>query len=532
MRKAVRPATRRAVSAPVSIPAPVKGWMTSESLASMKPDSAVLLDNWYPETDSVRPRGGSALFASGLGPAPVETLMTFRGGDTERVFAACGPSIFDVSTGAPATIPITGFRSARWQHLNFPVSGGPQLLAFNGIDVPLRFDGTTWGPLIFTLAPVGGIGPSAPFDATQLIGACAYADRLFLIAKGGTTIYYPLLPDSFGGDLGTLAVGGDLARGGALIAISRWTHDAGQGPQDTLVAVSDQGEVVVYQGTNPSNTATWAQIGKFDIAAAVGRRGLVKLGGDLGILTMDGLQPMSKVMTLDRSLDDKVALSANIRSAIKDATARYGSLFGWQVHAHREKGYLLINVPKAQNTVADQLVMNIATGAWSRFTGLNAVCWASFGGKLLFGAANGRVIQADTGFGDLGQPTAYPLISAFTAIKGRGSLKQSKLMRAVIMSNVPVSLAVGVCTDYVLALPGAAPNAQDSGAARWDSARWNVSRWGSAQFGAPQQAWAAAPGIGNAFAPAAYLTLDGTTPAGADIRLVAFDLLLEVGGLL
>lgn len=533
MRQALRKMTRARVSEPVSIPAPVKGWMTADSLAQMKPDAAVLLDNWFCEADSVRPRRGSALFSSGLGPAPVESLMVFRGGTTEFAFAACGTSIFDISSGTPVSISITGFRSARWQALNFPVSGGPQLLAFNGVDVPLRFDGTTWSPVVFTLGAVGGVGPSSPFDATQITAACSYSDRLFLLTQGSTTVYYPLLPDSFGGDLGTLAVGGELARGGALVAIGRWTHDAGQGPQDTLVVVSDQGEVVVYQGTNPSQSASWQLIGKFDIAPPVGgQRCLVKIGADLGVLTQDGLQPLSKILTLDRSLADRAALTANIRTAIKDATARYGPLFGWQVHAHRERGILLINAPMAQNTVASQFVMNIATGAWSRFTGLNAICWASFQGNLLFGAANGRVVQADTGFGDLGQPTIYPLISAFTAIKGRGSLKQAKLMRAVVMANIPVSLAVGVCTDYVLALPGSQPNPQDGGAARWNTALWNVSRWGSAQFGAPVQSWAAAQGLGNAFAPAAYLALDATTPATADIRLVAFDLILEQGSLL
>lgn len=539
MRRPARSAQRGAVAAPGSMPAPVKGWMTADNLADMKPGTAVLLDNWFPESDSVRPRRGSAPYATGLGPRPVEALFSFNDGTTKRLFSACGPSIFDVTPDAttgvvtPTSIPITGFRSARWQALNFVVSGGPQLLLFNGVDVPLRFDGTTWSPLIFTRAPVGGVGPASPFDATVLVGAASYAGRLFLFARDQTAIYYPPV-DSFQGQLGVLQVGGELNRGGNLATVSRWTHDAGQGPQDTLVAISDQGEVVVYQGTNPSDGASWSLVGKYDIAPALGRRGAVKLGGDLGIVTSDGVQAMSKVLTLDRADDDNAgALTSKIRNAFKPDAEMYGSLFGWQAHVHRERGMLIVNVPLAEGTgLARQYVMNVQTGAWTRFTGLNAICWHTFNGKLFFGSANGAVVQADIGFGDLGQPTIYPLIGAFTAVKGRGSIKQAKLMRPVLMTNVPVTLKVGVAVDYVLALPGGAPNPQDLGAARWDSARWNASRWASAQFGAPQQGWAAALGVGTAFAPAALMTLDGTTPAGADIRLTAFDLLLEGGGLL
>lgn len=510
--------------------------MTAQALADMPAGSAVLLDNWFCEADSVRPRRGSVLHASGLGAAPVETLMAFEAAGQKRLFAACGPSILDVTpdaqTGKVEPIPVLGnCASARWQHLVFTVTGGPQLLAFNGAGAPIRFDGAEWSTLAFTLAPVGGTGPDAPFNASGLVGACSYADRLFLIEKDSTTVYYPPV-DSFQGSLGRLQVGGDFARGGSIAAIGRWTHDAGQGLQDMLVVVSDQGELVAYQGTNPSNPDAWSHAGRFDIAKPVGRRCLVKLGADLGVLTQDGLQPLSKIMTLDRAVADKAALTANIRTAIRDATTRFGGNFGWQVHAHRERSMLLVNVPRAVGTVSDQYVMNIATGAWSRFTGLPALCWASFDGALFFGALNGRVVRTDTGYGDLGKPTAYPLVSAFTAIKGRGSLKQAKMMRAVVMANVPVSLAVGVCTDYVLALPGATPNPQGDDAARWDQARWDISRWASAQFGAPQQAWAAAVGIGNAFAPAAHMTLDAATPAAADIKLVSFDLLLEGGGLL
>lgn len=532
MRQARNAAKRGAVAKPVPLPAPVKGWATADALVNMKAAQAVLLDNWFPEGDSVRPRRGSVVYASGLGNRPVEALFSFVSGSVQRMFAACGSQIYDITDPANPQVAYSGLKSARWRALRFVTSGGPQLILVNGLDAPLRFNGTAWSKLVFTFGGVtsgGTAGTAVPFDGSRFMAACGYNSRLYFISD--TAMYY-CPADSFQGDLGVLQVGSELANGGTLTNLARWTHDSGNGPQSWIVALSSEGEAVVYQGTNPSNAASWSLMGKYDLAPVLGSRATVSVGGDLGVLTRDGLLAMTKVVQLDRSQDDNAAaLTSSLRPTIKQDGETYKDLYGWQTHIHRERGMLIVNVPIAENTgLSRQYVMNVQTGAWTRFNGLNAVVWHSFNGDLYFGAANGRVIQADVGFGDLGKPTIYPLIAAFTAISGRGMIKQASLIRPVVMSNIPITLQVGVATDYVLALPGTAPNAQDLGAARWNSARFNASRWTSSQFGAPQQAWANAQGVGMAFAPACLLTLDASTPPSADIRLIGFDLMLQPGG--
>jgi hypothetical protein len=59
----------------------------------------------------------------------------------------------------------------------------------------------------------------------------------------------------------------------------------------TLVFVTDQGEVMVYRGTDPSSASTWALIGIWIVGAPIGNRCLMKYGGDLLVLTLDGLDP-------------------------------------------------------------------------------------------------------------------------------------------------------------------------------------------------------------------------------------------------
>lgn len=97
-----RPARQRAsFAAPKSgvyrQPAPVKGWIASENIVGMPPDSAFQLDNWFPETNSIKLRPGYAVHNLVLGGAPIDTIMVYQAGTTLALFAATGSAIYDVS---------------------------------------------------------------------------------------------------------------------------------------------------------------------------------------------------------------------------------------------------------------------------------------------------------------------------------------------------------------------------------------------------------------------------------------------------
>lgn len=525
MRQALRKnGARAAVDRPVAIPSPIKGWMPSTPLPELPPEGAVLSDNWWPDTNCMRPRGGSREYVTSLS-GTVETLMTYRSGDVSKLFAAAGPVISDVSDPTSITSGIVGLRSARFQWLNFATAGGPSLIALNGVDLPCRYNGSAWSQLAFTF-----LEPTTAVDPSLFAAVTEYNRRLFFAAQGSTTLYY-LPAATFQGELSTLDVGTTWPQGGYVAAIGNWTHDSGQGLDDYFVVVSSEGDVTVYAGTNPSDASNWSRVGTYQIARPIGRRCLERIGGDLLILTVDGIQPMSRILTQDRAVLKKGSLTANIRNAIQDATARYGNQIGWGLYTDRDRAWFLVNVAKG-GPLAEQFAMNIGTGAWTRFTGWNATCFAPYNGRLFYGAANGRVIEVDTGFGDCGAPTFYPLVGGFTELGNVGRQKQAQMMRALITANVDISVSLGVCVDYVIALPGSNTAAEDQGAARWDYARWDIGRWASSRFGSPHQDWALAEGIGEAFAPAIAMTLDANTSDTADIRLIEFKLLASGGGLM
>lgn len=128
----------------ISLPAPVGGLNARESLATMPPNDAVILENFFPGTTSVDLRGGYEKWSTGY-PAAVESLMTYNGPTTSKLFSASGTAIYDATTkGAVGAAAVSGLSNARWQHANMGTPGGQFLVCVNGADSPQAFTGTAW----------------------------------------------------------------------------------------------------------------------------------------------------------------------------------------------------------------------------------------------------------------------------------------------------------------------------------------------------------------------------------------------------
>ena len=74
----------------------------------------------------------------------IETLMNYSSPTVQKLFAVVNGSIYDCSTN-PATLSYAGsFSNDRFQHINFSTAGGNFLVAVNGADPAILFDGTRW----------------------------------------------------------------------------------------------------------------------------------------------------------------------------------------------------------------------------------------------------------------------------------------------------------------------------------------------------------------------------------------------------
>ena len=57
----------------------------------------------------------------------------------------------------------------------------------------------------------------------------------------------------------------------------------------------------------------------------------------------------------------------------------------------------MFNIPELAGEVSHQHIRNTITGAWCRFTGMNALHWATFGRRIFFGEAGGHRVRRQHG---------------------------------------------------------------------------------------------------------------------------------------
>lgn len=456
---------RQTLASGASVPAPVGGWDAVSPLASMDAKRAVVLDNWFPQPGYIEPRRGDAEHATGMGTDPVETLMVYNALSEadSKLFAVTGGEIWDATAADDATT--TGedtLTNDRWQYVNFTTSGGKFLWCCNGADAARHFNGSAWAEPSIT-----GISSS------DIINVNVHKKRLWFVISDSTTAAY-LPVNSIAGAATTFELGNVFSKGGFLMAMGTWTRDGGDGSDDLAVFISSEGEAAVYQGIDPDDADTWQLIGVFELGAPIGRRCFKKVGGDLALVNIDGVLPLSKALGTDRGAAASVAITANINNAINKATTQWRGNFGWELTSYAKGTRAILNVPLTEGSLQHQYVMNTLTGAWCRFKGQNANCWAVFRGGLYYGGNNGKVYQADTGGSDHGNPINMEGQCAYNYFKTPGQLKNFLMLQPLLTTDSNSRPALGISTDFRDNAELGTPTAAETASALWDEAVWDV----------------------------------------------------------
>lgn len=529
----------------VQFPIPVKGWNTEQALAEMEPGFAPVFDNWYPDPDGIRPRFGSVSHATGL-VNDVNSLMSYISGSSRKLFGAAGADIYDVtSSGAVGAAVFTTATSDKWQSVNFATSGGQFLIACNGADHPINYNGSAFASTPAITGVTGG--------ASTLVNVFSSQSRLFFCQLNSASVWY-LSASSIGGGATELPLGALLTRGGAIIAGLTWSTDSGAGMDDRTAFVSSEGEVLLFQGTDPSSTSTWSLKGRYTIGKPLGYRCLAKFGGDIAILTQDGLISLGASMNLDRTALQQAALTRNIRKAYADAVDGNASTFGWQTVGYPGGQMVIVNVPSVSTNVAQQYVMNTLNGAWTRYKGMNALSWIEHDGAVYFGKADGEVWQAETGSLDGSSPIQLFAISAFTGLDDPSALKTAATVRMVWRGSRSVPIYLAIATDYNLDPTFEAYEATFSDGAyfTWDVSDWDDTAWPpETEVGASSDSlfwnvgnwneryWAGGSeinnqvysvyGSGQALSVAFRYDMEGSTARDPVTKIFRFDLTYEAG---
>lgn len=503
----IRPTRQGAGTARVvSIPPPVRGLNARDALASMDAADAITLDNWFPRGNDVMLRRGHQSHVTGL-PNNVESLMQYSSGSANKLFAASVAGIYDVTTpGVVGAAAVSGLTNARWQHVMKTTSGGTFLLCCNGADAMRSYNGSTWStPIINSVS------------SSSIIGLTSHKERLWMIQKDSATAWY-LATKAISGNATAFPLGAVFRMGGKVKAIIPLSQDAGSGPDDFLAFVSDKGEVAIYQGTDPNTVSEWALIGVFRVGAPIGDRAFLRVGGDAGVITDDGVISLLQAINVDRAAANIATITDRIRELFSTYARAYQGNFGWQAISYPAGNWGLINVPISA-TQSVQLVMNTITGAWCRFTGQNAFSWSMLGNEIYFGGST-EVFRADVGGTDNGANIEADMKSAFQYFKDRGGLKRFLQLRPTFLSNGAPRPRVTLDVDFGNREPTGAPTFTAFGAL-WNTAIWDVDVWAADSEQVTQQ-WINVHSLGRCAAVRMKMASQGGTMA-----VSAFDVLME-----
>ena len=515
---------KRQTSGTVTVTAPIGGWNAVNQLAAMSPNEAVIIDNWFCLPTELQSRKGYTLWSSGIA-GDIESFITYDGQDgVSRVFAVADDagdcSVWNVTAQTPTapTEVVTGLTNARWYFGQVSTSGGTFTLAVNGEDYMLLYNGTTWQQVTGVSTPYAITG----VDTRLLVGVLVHHRRAWFVQKDSMKCWY-LATDAIAGAATSFDFAPLFINGGSIAKIETWTLDAGNGMDDYFVVITTVGEIAVYSGTNPASADTWSLNGVYYGGSPVGRNCTIKYGGDVLLLNKDGLVPLSQWLMSSR-VNVKTSITNKIQKRITDATVAYAANYGWQVVLSPPNNMLFINVP-VSSTQFDQYVMNTISGSWSRFTGVNATCWAFVNNVMYFGQG-GKVFRFWNGQDDDGEVINTDLLPAFSAFGSQSQIKRWTMARVSMGYDSRFAFSGQMSMDFdLLTQPPQPYNILETSAGNWDEGIWDTATWGGSIT--PFARWQMATGMGH------YGTFRiKTSSKTSDIRYYATDYVFEGGGIL
>ena len=456
---------RRKVAATQFVPAPTLGWVATNNIALGKPGTANILENFFPKPDTVELRGGWAQHSDTTETVPVNTLMAWHGPSSSKLFGVSNDTIYDVTSSTASATSITTLTSSKCKYVNFTTSGGHFLFVVNGADTAKHYNGSAWAT------------PSITGETSDSFSNVnVYKQRLFFIVKNSLQFAY-LPVQSIAGAATTYELGDLFTMGGHLVAMGTLSIDGGVGPDDHAVFITSNGQVALFQGSNPSDANDWSLVGVFTMARPLGDRCMLQVGGDLYINTEIGVLPLSQALKVDSAALASVVVTRNIAPEINLAASRYKSNFGWQIIGYPKGTMAIINVPISEGVKQEQFVMNSQTGAWCKFTNQNAACWEVMDGDLYFGGNDGKVYQADSAASDGGASISGDMQTAYDPFGNAAQLKAWKQIRPIIYAQGSVAPQVGLNVDFVSSNPTGTISQASSNNAQWGTMVWGSFTW-------------------------------------------------------
>lgn len=531
----------------VTVAAPILGDDTVSPATQIPKGRSILSYNMIGAEYGLRSRLGWREWVTGL-DGPTRSGLPFFGSTSaqNRLFVTTESGIWDCSssTTSPSRVVdfgTTGPDAGVGVSAAFTDANGDHWLLYtdeaNGY-YTYKSSTSTWTHITAGSGPgqmEEKTGVSVSLDPSKLVFVLPWKNRLWFVERDTQRGWYlPLQQITGGGADGAVPFyfGSRFMAGGDLRCLASWTWDGGSGMDDRLVAISGGGDVLIYEGTDPSSVDTFALKGVWQVGAVpVGRDLTTKNGGDLLIMSSIGIRPVSTLSVGADVLDRSQYSTAQIANLFNQLQAATANLRGWSMRIHPQDAALMVLIPVAADQPSRQLVMSLSTKGWHRYRDLPIGSWAeSWNGLMYFGTQDGRVCIND-GYLDgvtLADPDAFdPIDCSLVTAYGNGGTplqKQIQEIRIKIMSqggSIPVNAEARYDFDISEAAdPEAGVVAASTSV--WDEGLWDSAIWSGDYV--PQTTTFGAFGMGSDIALAIRLQ------ATSRMTLVGMDVVFEVLG--
>ena len=359
------------------------------------------------------------------------------------------------------------------------VAGNHYLLVCDEANGYYIYDGTNWAQGAWQ----GGGGSNPPVE--EMAAIMEHNGRIWMVQRNSATAWYLPVLEFDSTDPSPVNVGSRFISGGHLVQIASWTVDAGDGMNDKLVMISAAGDVLVWNG-DPGFIPFVAE-GRWQVGTVPeGRRVMSHHGGDILILTTNGVVRLSEVLAGLIVQDSQKYVTDNISAFVRDEMQHSVDEYGWSIDKTTRDGIMMISVPRTALEASKppvQFVMDITTGAWAVFRGLDVRCMNEHDTEFYFGGSDGRVwwfngtVDNAKLDGSSSEGIEFSFLTHYTALQSPAIWKQVQMVRPWWLGDADPAYFTKVFYDFSLSEIETSPIFQALGLALWDKALWDISEW-------------------------------------------------------
>jgi len=265
-----------------------------------------------------------------------------------------------------------------------------------------------------------------------------------------------------------------------------------------------------------------------------GRRFAAEFAGEVYILSIFGLMPITELVNGGNSSDPNIYTSRKIAPYIRNVLDTTLDDFGWHIHMHPKQSRLFINSPPRVSLQQLGFSMYLGHDSWSMIRGLSKAHTMNWQGEIYWIDVTASKIFRETGNVDGvyldpatdGDPIAitWDVLTAYSTLGEPSVFKRCQYIRPTFLAEGTTGFTVQARYDYDITELTGAPVVTSGTSGLWDTDAWDAGIWGGELFA--NSVARGATGMGRAVA----IILSGSSTEKT--TLISYDVTWDSGGLM